>query len=65
MEKRPIIGKEKKKKSCTWSDKYVASPLQRTIYAATMHNTRLEMKRAKRDGICLLMKFDLTFAHLC
>ena len=33
------------------------------FYAEITHNTRLEMKRTKRDDICLLMKFDLTLAH--
>ena len=32
-------------------------------YSATTHNTRLEMKGAKLDEVCLLMKCDLIFWH--
>ena len=34
------------------------------IYAATTHNTRLEMKGAKIDDVCLLMKCDRIFGKL-
>ena len=32
-------------------------------YAATTHNTRLEMKRAKMNDVCLLMKCDIILWH--
>ena len=44
------------------NDKMVSRKETR-IYAATTHDTRLEMKGAKMDNVCLLMKCDPIFLH--